>query len=224
MLIEFQATHFCTPPPRLTLIANTPASTWRVRASGLKDKELAVTHYVGKSPRNPNEVLVYEGRAGVNVYRRGGEHPRVWTVHTILPVEPSGLKAAIGRTGPDQVRQAVTLVGRAPPVDFPAPGCGADRARIRNYEPSRVVVGVRMGCTGLLILGDTNFPGWQAWVDGRPVEILAAYGVVRGVVVPAGEHEVVFRYRPRSVQLGAAMSLGGLLLVLAFTYGTRNRR
>ncbi len=140
----------------------------------------AVTHYVGKSPQKPSDVLQYQGRAGVNVYRRRGEHPRVWTVHTILPVEPGDLKAAIDTTGPDQVRQAVTLVGRVPAVPFPTPGCGADRARIRNYEPSRVVVSVRMGCVGVLILGDTNFPGWQASVDGKPAEILAAYGVVRG--------------------------------------------
>lgn len=183
----------------------------------------AVTHSLGKTSRNPSEVLEYRGLAGVNLYRRAGEHPRVWTVHTILPVERGELKAAIQKLGPDQVHQAVVLVGRAPPLPFPDPSCGPDRARIRNYEPSRVVVGVRMGCAGVLILGDTNFPGWEAKLDGQPAEILAAYGVVRGVVVPAGEHQVEFRYRPRSVLFGAAMSAAGLMLVLAVTYGTRRR-
>ena len=65
------------------------------------------------------------------------------------------------------------------------------------------------------------FAGAVEKVDGKPAELLAAYGVARGVVVPAGEHEVTFAYRPRSVQWGAAMSLAGLLLVAAVTYGSR---
>ena len=36
---------------------------------------------------------------------------------------------------------------------------------------------------------------------------------VLGAVVPAGSHEIVFRYRPRSVGLGAAISVVGLVAV-----------
>ncbi len=183
----------------------------------------AVTHFVGQTARDANEALVFRGRAGVNVYRRAGDHPRVWTVHTILPVEASALRAAMDRMSEAQVHQAVILAGPAPVRPPAGQNCGEDRARIRNYEPSRVVVAARMGCAGVLILGDTHFPGWQVSVDGKPAELLAAYGVVRGVAVPAGEHEISFQYRPRSVQLGAAMTLGGLLLVLAVTYGNRKR-
>ena len=109
-------------------------------------------------------------------------------------------------------------------VPFPGLHCGEDRARIRSYEPSRVVVAARMGCAGVLILGDTHFPGWLVSVDGKPAQLLAAYGVARGVVVPAGEHEIAFEYRPRSVQLGAAMTLAGLLLVLAVTIKGRSAK
>ncbi len=183
----------------------------------------AVTHYVGKEPRSPQETLVFKGQAGVNVYQRAGDHPRVWTVHTILPVDARGLRTAVDLASASQVRQAVTLVGRIPTIPFPKPECGEDRVRILNYEPSRVVVTARMGCPGVLILGDTHYPGWQVTVDGQPSELLVPWGVVRGVVVPAGEHQVEFRYRPRSVQLGAAMTLFGLLLVGGVTYGTRRR-
>ena len=184
-----------------------------------------ITHYLGKTPKDPDLQLVFSGKAGVNVYRRAGSHPRVWTVHTVLPVEANELPAAMDRMMGSQVRQAVVLVRRpserAPSIPFPGPNCGEDRVRLRNDEPSRVLISARMGCAGVLVLGDTNFPGWQVTVDGKPAELLAAYGVARGVVVPAGEHEVTFAYRPRSVQWGAAMSLAGLLLVAAVTYGSR---
>ena len=48
----------------------------------------------------------------------------------------------------------------------------------------------------------------------------------RGLFLPAGEHEVAFHYRPRSVRLGLALSLLGLGLALAATVGVfvTNRR
>lgn len=183
----------------------------------------AISHYVGKAPRGPEESLAFSGRSGVNVYRRAGSHPRVWTVHTILPVEASEMKALVDRMLPAQVRQAVAVVAPAPTLPFSGPNCAEDRVRLQNYEPTRVVVTAKMGCAGVLVLGDTYFPGWHVTLDDRPAELLAAYGVVRAVAVPAGEHRVTFDYRPRSVQLGAALSLAGVLLLGAVTYASRRR-
>lgn len=36
--------------------------------------------------------------------------------------------------------------------------------------------------------------GWSAWVDSNPVEIVCADYILRGVVVPAGEHTVEFKF------------------------------
>jgi uncharacterized membrane protein YfhO len=44
-------------------------------------------------------------------------------------------------------------------------------------------------------LDDAWAPGWSVTVDGRPARALQADVVMRGVVVPAGEHEIVWRYR-----------------------------
>ena len=68
-----------------------------------------------------------------------------------------------------------------------------------------------MRCTGMVILADSYYPGWQATVDGRSAPIWEAYGAIRGVVVPAGDHQVEFRFRPGSVYLGAGLFLLGLL-------------
>jgi uncharacterized membrane protein YfhO len=51
-------------------------------------------------------------------------------------------------------------------------------------------------------------------VDGAPAEILRVNHVLRGVLLPPGEHEVVFRYAPRSVQIGAVISALGLSLAV----------
>jgi hypothetical protein len=74
----------------------------------------------------------------------------------------------------------------------------------------------------MLVIADSYGPGWRATLDGIPVEVLAVYGVVRGMAIPAGVHEVVFRYRPPGFGVGVALSLAGLLLAgtgIAFSVG-----
>ena len=46
----------------------------------------------------------------------------------------------------------------------------------------------------------------QAQVDGVPAPIWPTNLLFRGVVVPPGEHQVTFRFRPRSWRLGLGLS------------------
>ena len=61
------------------------------------------------------------------------------------------------------------------------------------------------------MLSDSYYPGWQVSVDGQPREILAANHLFRGVVLKAGPHRIVFRYRPSWLTAGRAASLLGLV-------------
>ncbi len=87
-----------------------------------------------------------------------------------------------------------------------------DRVEIVEDGTERVALFARLVEPGLVVLADTYHPGWQVEVDGEPVEILPTNHLFRGVVVPAGEHEIVFRYRPSSVRLGAGLSALGWLV------------
>ena len=84
----------------------------------------------------------------------------------------------------------------------------------RRCRPERVELTARLETPGWLVLTDTDYPGWQATVDGRPVEIIPANLMFRAVALPAGEHTVLFEFKPRSLQLGAVIT-GLALLVLA---------
>jgi len=52
-----------------------------------------------------------------------------------------------------------------------------------------------------LIVRDTYFPDWQSYIDGRKVETFRVDGIFRGVMVPAGRHEVMMRYEPYWLKL-----------------------
>ncbi|MBI2887610.1 MAG: YfhO family protein [Chloroflexi bacterium] len=90
--------------------------------------------------------------------------------------------------------------------------------RIVRYQAEQVLLEVALAEPAYLVLTDADFPGWRAWVNGVEAEILRANYLFRAVPLPAGAHQVEFRYVPESLARGWTVSLWtglGLLAVLA---------
>ncbi len=79
--------------------------------------------------------------------------------------------------------------------------------QITAHEPNRVTLKTKSSQPSILVLSENHYPGWRAYVDGRLVETLRVDYNLRGVILPPGEHTVEFVYRPKSVLIGAVISL-----------------
>ena len=73
----------------------------------------------------------------------------------------------------------------------------------------------------MLVLSENDYPGWRAYVDGAAASIVRVNYGLRGVLVPAGEHQVTFVYRPWSIIAGALISLSTALLLGLFCFAKR---
>ena len=111
----------------------------------------------------------------------------------------------------------------ASPVPSEAPGSviaglpsEPDSAKILAWAPKRIRIHTHSVGPRILLLNERWAPGWQATVDTQPVPVLRANHLMRAVAVPAGEHEVVFLYRPPMIPLwitlGTLMALTGAVL------------
>ena len=85
---------------------------------------------------------------------------------------------------------------------------------IDRYEPERVELTARLRTTGLVVLADVFYPGWELTVDGVPTHVLRTNRAMRGALVPAGTHRLVYRYRPKSLLVGGILSAVGLVAFL----------
>lgn len=65
----------------------------------------------------------------------------------------------------------------------------------------------------LLILMDTYYPGWQATVDDNSTRIYPVNLKQRAVIIPPGEHEVRFVYRPTTFVSGSILSLSAYAVI-----------
>jgi hypothetical protein len=92
-------------------------------------------------------------------------------------------------------------------------------AQIVEETPTLVKVSAQMETSGMVVLGDRWDKGWHSYLNGKEVPILRANHAVRGVVVPSGNWQLEFRYKPASLELGlrvAAFSAGVLLVWVGF--------
>lgn len=85
-----------------------------------------------------------------------------------------------------------------------------------EYDIERVALRTSSQGRSFIVLADQYYPGWRAAVDGKETRIYKTNGVLRGVVVPAGEHEVVFEYAP--LWLVASIFAGALLAAALLVY------
>ena len=86
-----------------------------------------------------------------------------------------------------------------------------------QYSPNAVEIEVTLDRDGYLVLSDTYYPGWRAYVDGEEKEILRANYAFRAVPLESGQHTVLFKYDPLSFKMGLAVSLitwGAIILSL----------
>lgn len=92
---------------------------------------------------------------------------------------------------------------------------GKGQASILRYSPNIVKLETKTENPEILILADQYDGGWKAKIDGEQVPISPANYIFRAVKVPAGEHEVLFSYYPKSFELGIKISAISFLILLA---------
>ena len=109
-------------------------------------------------------------------------------------------------------------------------GLGQDSTssiKLLNYDPSELRYTSTSKAKQLAVFSEIYYPaGWNCYIDGKkPVQTLRVNYLLRGVVVPAGKHEITWKFEPLSVQtgntlagLGSGLLLLGFLVSLWFTY------
>lgn len=91
-------------------------------------------------------------------------------------------------------------------------------AEILRYTPEQVSLRVSAPSKGYLVLSDTDYPGWRAFVNGAETPIYRANGMFRAVTIPeAGEFSVKFLYDPPWKKF-IGLTFGGWFLCLIFFF------
>jgi len=106
-----------------------------------------------------------------------------------------------------------------------------DYIRLDTYAPNRLDYHYRSRNDGLAVFSEIYYPkGWNAYIDGKLTPHFRADYILRAMVLPAGDHKVVFRFEPKIFYVGEKISLISsivliivILLLAFFEYRKANK-
>lgn len=87
---------------------------------------------------------------------------------------------------------------------------------LTKYQPNYLSYDADAKHDRLAVFSEIYYPkGWQAYIDGNPVEHICANYILRALVIPAGQHKIEFRFAPTSVRAGKIIAaIASILLIL----------
>jgi hypothetical protein len=184
---------------------------------------VVVTRGSGQPPapnleNDPGMTLAYAD-AQVLIYENAAALSRVRLVHNFIPLPDEDaarswvrkVGASSGHASEMGLQDTVALEpdehGGYPPPLAPAASAGEYATITDGSDPDRLVIGAHLGGPGLVMIADTYYPGWSAWVDGVPAPVNPADLLFRAVFVPAGTHVIELRYRSLPFIVGVVLFL-----------------
>ena len=93
-----------------------------------------------------------------------------------------------------------------------------DRIEMTQYGTKEIKYVSNSQHKGFAVFSEIYYPeGWTCTIDGKEAKYCAVNYVLRGMEIPSGKHEIVWRFEPQSFSNGSTLSgIGSLLLILAF--------
>ncbi len=171
--------------------------------------------YVDDSLRQPNDWL---RRGGVTHLLSFEPQPLTESMELVWQGDDPFLNRAWGRSGQLlYLYEFKQSLGRAQlrTLDGKSLEMTAGKLTGFNSRANAVECLVDLNEASVLVLADLDYPGWSVTVDGHAAESLRIDNLFRGVRLEPGSHLVVWNYQPRSVLVGAVISVITFLMLAA---------
>ena len=93
--------------------------------------------------------------------------------------------------------------------------------QLTSYEPNRLTYHVSSAKGGVVVFSEIYYPGWQATIDGAPVDIARA-----DYILPSGSHTIEMWFEPQSIRVTETIAYVALALlvigVMAWVWRQKN--
>ncbi|HLG03042.1 MAG TPA: YfhO family protein, partial [Bacteroidia bacterium] len=92
--------------------------------------------------------------------------------------------------------------------------------RLTSYGPNKLTYESNTSREQFAVFSEVYYDkGWNAYIDGNPVPHVRADFVLRALKVPAGKHNIEFRFEPKLYFVGEKVALAGSLLLFLSVIG-----
>jgi hypothetical protein len=95
-----------------------------------------------------------------------------------------------------------------------------EKINLVSYQPDELLYKYSAREDKLAVFSEIYYPaGWKCYIDGKESSYFRTDWVLRGMIVPAGDHEIKFTFKPVSYYVGNKISLASSLLLILLAGG-----
>lgn len=137
------------------------------------------------------------------IYQREESLPRIFQTTTY---QVANDKEIIKKIYDTSFNLETLLLEREPPIEISNQTSQITIPQIAQYEPGYIKINTANNQNSLLFISDAHDPDWKVKIDGQETELLRVHYALISTAVPAGNHQVEFKYQPKSFRNGLAVS------------------
>jgi len=95
-------------------------------------------------------------------------------------------------------------------------GSGEGEIKLTEYQPNYLKYDAIVNSgSQLAVFSEIYYPkGWKSFIDGKETSHIQADYVLRALLIPAGKHQIEFKFEPSSYYFGNKVSLASSILLL----------
>lgn len=162
-----------------------------------------------------NTKYIMAGTGENMVFENPAANGAAWIPMEILPIESN--QAEIDLLRKIQTKKQATLNSK----EFGNINVGSGQIKLDAHKPNELKYTAEMIRGGLAVFSEIHYPkGWIATVNAQETPILRVNYLLRGLNLPAGNNEIVFKFSPSSyTSTKTTMVIFQYLIVLTLIFG-----
>ncbi|MCF7793721.1 MAG: YfhO family protein [Candidatus Cloacimonetes bacterium] len=157
------------------------------------------------------EYAFYDRRQKQTIFKNKNYLPRAWFVKNIERIDKKeNIWKRLNQQEFNPAESAI-IEQEIPPVSVPA----QSSVELESFDLHYLKFNVKTDSTAFLTVSEIYYPaGWKAYIDGEETEIYPTNYILRGVVIPAGEHVLEMKFAPQTYTISIKLSLAGLIITI----------
>ncbi len=163
------------------------------------------------------KYFVY-GPDAANIIQNPAANGNAWFVKEIRRVNSP--TEELKETGKVNTKEVAIFSSQSVADSQPLAVDSAAVIKLKEFKPPYIKYESQSSVNGLSVFSEIYYPkGWHAFIDGKETEILRADYVLRALQIPAGKHEIEFKFQPRPYMIGNKITLASNWTVLLIALG-----
>ena len=168
----------------------------------------------------------FRSSTGMLVYRNVDALPRAWFVDTVK-VETNA-RTILNHLRDGDFNAHSTAFVETPISGNVLPPDSNARVRVVSQGNQNITFEAQLTAPSFMVVSEVYYPEWHCYIDGVETPITKTDFLLRGVVVPGGEHKIEFRFASPGFETGRMISMAsnGVALLIGiggFLLGRRKK-